>query len=132
MPTRKTILWLLTASILYLIAWNIGGGWLYAIIAIVLAFPLGSLLLSRINTRGIAIEQQCQDRCARGDILRTRVTIANGSRLPRFLLKLSGELAGGESSLLLVNAPGGGSTEAVMTFGPVSRGIFSGGSFLLS
>lgn len=132
MPTRKTILWLLAAILLYLIAWNIGGGWIYAIIAIVIAFPLGSILLSRVNTSRISISQQCLDRCTRGDTLRTRVTVSNASRLPRFLVRLSGELAGAESSLLLINAPGRSRHETMMTFGPVRRGIFSGASFLIS
>lgn len=132
MPTRKTIFWLLAAACLYLVAWNIGGGWLYSIIAILIAFPLASLLLSRFNTGGLSLAQDCRDRCVQGDDLRTEVVISNHGRLPRFFISLTGELAGGKSNLLLVHVPGRGSQRASMTFRSVRRGIFAGGEFSLA
>lgn len=132
MPTGKTIIWILTATVLYLIAWNVGGGWLYAIIALLVAFPLGSMLVSRYNTSGITISQECRDRYLHGETLRTTVTVSNTSRLPRFLLKISGKLAGGAASLLLVYAPGRSSHQVLLTFGPVRRGIYSGSEFQLA
>ncbi|RJQ46420.1 MAG: DUF58 domain-containing protein [Gaiellales bacterium] len=132
MPTRKSIIWLLAAAALYFIAWNIGGGWLYTIIAILIAFPLGSLIISRFNTGSISLTQECPDRCSQGDELSTTITIRNRSRLPRFLLDITGSLGGSDASLLLAHAGGASSREIPLVFSNVRRGIYTGGGFTLS
>lgn len=132
MPTKKTLTWLLAATALYLIAWNIGGGWLYAIIAILVAFPLGSVIMSRFNTRRVRVEMECPDRCTRGDELAARLRVANGSWLPRFLLNIRVGLAGSDASLLLVYTPARGSNDLMMDFNGLRRGVYSGSEVLLS
>jgi uncharacterized protein (DUF58 family) len=126
MPTKKTIFWILAAGVLYLIAWNIGGGWLYAIIAILIAFPLGSVILSRYNTSAITIEQLSPDRSSQGEDLRTTLVVENSSFLPRYLIRLTCDFAGGSSSMLLVRIEGKSRTSYHMTFSNVRRGIYSG------
>lgn len=132
MPTLKTLFWLIAAATFYLIAWNVGSGWLYILSAVMVAVPVASLLMGRFNTRGLSVTQKTEAQSVQGDDLLSQLTIRNGSRWPRFLLRLDVTLAGSSSSIFLPYIPGRGKQEAGLTLYDLDRGIYSGSEILVS
>lgn len=126
MPTRKTLFWLLAAAVLYLIAWNIGSGWLYTLTAMLLAFPLASLILGRVNIRHLEAEIDPVDSACAGDSLQTRLTLTNNSRLPRFFISLECELGGSAQNLFFSYIKGRGSISSSVVFTALRRGLYTG------
>ncbi len=132
MPTRKTIFWLTAALVMYLIAWNIGSGWLYILAALLIAFPLASLILSRANTRRLELELISPGEADSGGAVTAALVIRNRSRLPRFFLSLDCSL-GGSRQRLFIPAVGGKETcRLEARFSGLKRGIYPGGTALLT
>jgi len=101
MPTRKTLFWLIAAGLLYIIALNVGSGWLYVVIALLAAFPAASLGLSYLNTRRLQVKQYTSERAVQGESLISTIKITNTTLLPRFLLRLESSHGGGSARVLL-------------------------------
>src|SRR5665811_1086483 len=101
MPTRKTIYWLIAAAVLYLIAWNVGSGWLYVLTTLLLAFPLVSIPLSRASCRKVTVTMDAPQTATSGDKLPVLMEIRNQSWLPRFFLDLDCEYAGSRQRLFV-------------------------------
>lgn len=132
MPTRKTVFWLVAATALYFIAWNVGSGWLYILSAFVLAVPVASLALARFNTRNLDVQLSSSAETLQGDPLLAEITIANRSWLPRFLIKIDLDFAGSKSSILAPVLSGRRNHQARLDFPDVRRGIYPGAAVKLS
>lgn len=131
MPTRKIIFWLLAAAALYMISWNIGSGWLYTLTALLLAFPLVSFFLGRINTRRLDVTMTPADSARAGDSLKIRVALSNGSWLPRFFISLDCEFAGTEASLFFPYIGGRKNASDTLIFNDLKRGIYTGADVVI-
>lgn len=131
MPTRKIIFWLLAAASFYLIALNVGSGWLYVLTAATVAVPLASPALSRLNVRRIGLGQRSPGSSKQGNGLHAAVEVNNPSRLPRFFLGLEGVFGGSRSSLLIPFLRSRGRQEVRMKFENLVRGVYPGGEFSL-
>ncbi|MFA6002253.1 MAG: DUF58 domain-containing protein [Thermoleophilia bacterium] len=127
MPTRKTIFWFTAAIVLYLIAWNIGSGWLYILVAMLTGFPLTSILLTRLNTRGIKITQESAGTVSQGDSVSSRLTINNSSIFPRFFLRFKCYFGGAGNSALLPFLGGRRQGDLSLEFKDLRRGVYAGG-----
>lgn len=131
MPTRKTIYWLLGAASLYLIALNVGSGWLYVLISAMAALPLASPLLSRLNGRRIQVSQRSPGPALQGDGINAPVSLKNFSRLPCFFLRLEATFGGSGTSLLVPFLRGGSQKEARLGFSNLARGVYTESEFSL-
>jgi uncharacterized protein (DUF58 family) len=132
MPTRKTIYWLIAASILYLIAWNVGSGWLYVLTTLLLAFPLASIPLSRLNTRRIKLGIKAPPSATSGEKLPVLMEVRNLSWLPRFFLDLDCDYAGSHQRLFVSILGPRESREVILDFDGVQRGSYTGAHIRLS
>ncbi len=132
MPTRKTIFWLTGALVMYLIAWNIGSGWLYLLAALLIAFPLASLILSRANTRNLELELFSPGEAGSGGTVNATLFIRNRSRLPRFFLSLDCSLGGGRQRLFVPTVRGRETCRLETRFSGLKRGVYPGGTALLA
>lgn len=126
MPTRKTLYWLLAAALLYLIAWNVGAGWLYMLTTMLAAFPLASLILNRANIRRVEIVQDSPPAVTDGDRLAASFEIINPSFLPRFFLDLDCACAGSRRRLFLPVLGPKESRRVSLDFDDPHRGVYSG------
>ena len=100
MPTRKTIFWLLAAILLYLIALNVGSGWLYVVTSLLVTMPLAALILNRFNTGRLRVVQTSGEKAIHGESLFSRLEVTNQSLLPRFFLRFDCGFGGSATSLL--------------------------------
>ena len=132
MPTRKTIYWLIAAAILYLIAWNVGSGWLYVLTTLLLAFPLVSIPLSRMNTRKVTVTISGPPSVASGETLPVRMEVRNPSWLPRLFLDFDFDYAGSRRRLFVPALGPRESREVMLEFEDVRRGAYSGAASLLA
>ncbi|MBI5871207.1 MAG: DUF58 domain-containing protein [Actinobacteria bacterium] len=126
MPTRKTIYWLIAASSLYLIAWNVGSGWLYVLTTLLLAFPLVSIPLSRVNTRKISVGIKAPPSITNGETLPVMMEIRNLSWLPRFFLDLDCAFGGSHRRLFVSTLGPRESREVRLVFEGARRGSYAG------
>lgn len=127
MPTRKTVFWFSSAAILYLIAWNIGSGWLYVLVAMLTGFPLASMFLTRLNTRGINVSQEVAETASQGETVYSRLTLYNSSVFPCFFLRVNCSFGGAVTSSLLPFLGGRGRSDLSMEFRDIRRGVYAGG-----
>ena len=125
MPTRKTLYWLLAAVTLYLIAWNVGSGWLYVLTVLLTAFPLASLILSRINTRRIEPSLEVPPSATDGEMLPATLKITNPSYWPRFFLDLDCRYADSRQRLFLPLLGPRESRRISQVFDQPRRGLYS-------
>lgn len=132
MPTRKTFYWLFAAASFYAIAWNVGSGWLYILAALIAGAPLASVALSRINTAGVTLRQETTSSANQGDSIETRLNVQNGSRLPRFFLRLDGSYGGGSASMMLPWLKGRSVVRTRLGFTALARGVYPGGEYTIS
>lgn len=129
MPTRKTTFWLLAAASFYLIALNVGSGWLYVLTSAIVAVPLASPALSKLNGMRIRICQRSPGSAVQGAGLHAIVEFNNLSRLPRFFLRLEGAFGGSRSSLLMPFLRSRSRQEVQVEFKNLARGVYPGGEF---
>jgi len=132
MPTRKTIYWLIAAAFLYLIAWNVGSGWLYVLITLLLAFPLVSIPLSRASTRKVAVNITAPPSVTSGERLPVLMEIRNLSWLPRFFLDIDCTYAGSRRRLFVSALGPRESREVKLEFDRARRGSHAGAHIRLS
>lgn len=131
-PTRKTAYWVGAAALLYLIAWNVGSGWLYVIIAVLIAFPLGSLVLGRRNTGGVDAALSSPDRCRQGDPVTASLRITNHSRLPRLLLSFACDMGGVKASVFIDALKPRQISTIPFTFASMRRGVYPSAGITLT
>ncbi|MCL4472536.1 MAG: DUF58 domain-containing protein [Actinobacteria bacterium] len=132
MPTRKTLFWLIGASCLYLIAWNVGSGWLYILALLLAALPIASIIISRVNISRVTVELRAPASVSSGEDLPVSVEISNASLLPRFFLDIDIKYAGSKLKLFL---PALGSRESRLVeigIDDPRRGFFPGADVRLS
>lgn len=132
MPTGKTLYWLLAAATLYLIAWNVGSGWLYVLTVLLTAFPLASLILSRINIRRIEPRLEVPPSTTDGEMLPATLEITNPSYWPRFFLDLDCRYAGSRQRLFLPLLGPRESRRISYVFDQPRRGLYSGADVKIS
>lgn len=132
MPTRRTIYWLAAAGALYLIALNVGSGWLYVVTAALLAAPLTAPLLSRLNCRRLTVMQLCAGGAVQGEAAASQIEIANPNRLPRFFLQLDIYLGGSATSAVIPYLGPRQSCRLQLELAGLKRGVYPGGSVIVS
>ncbi len=132
MPTRRTFIWLAAALITYLIAWNVGSGWLYVVTALLVAFPLLSLAWSRLNVGAMDFELGTPATARHGDRVVASLRLVNRSRFPRWFLRLDLKAGGGRGHAFVPVLGGRESLQLAVTIADVQRGIYSGASLAVS
>ncbi len=80
------------AGFFFIAATNTLSGWLYVMSGVILALMAIALWLVRQNLRGLTVTRQVPEPVSVGDSLQLRLTLHNGSALPKTLLKLADRL----------------------------------------
>ncbi|MDO8736910.1 MAG: DUF58 domain-containing protein [Thermoleophilia bacterium] len=132
MPTRKTIYWLIAAVALYLIAWNVGSGWLYILTTLLIALPLVSIPLSRMNVRRLTVSITAPESLTSGELLPVLVEVRNNSWLPHFFLDIDFSYAGSRQKLFVSAMGPHESRELTLEFNDMRRGSYDSAQILIS
>jgi len=115
-----------------MIAWNVGSGWLYILTTLLLALPLVSIPLSRMNVRNVKGRITAPESLVSGEQLPVLVEIRNGSRLPRFFLDMDLAYAGSHQRLFISCLGPRETQEAILEFSDVRRGSYGGAQIRIS
>lgn len=132
MPTRKTFFWLLAAAMPYLIAFNVGSGWLYIVAAVLIALPLAGFILGRLNGRRLQLSQTVPGPATQGEGVLSMIRVENRSLLPCFFLRLDLNLAGASSSLMIPYLGPRSYCDAEAALDGLKRGIYRAGRISVS
>src|SRR5215207_5897288 len=123
----KPALVILLGLLLYAIASNVGAGWLYVIVAVLLGVVLVSVPLPWLGVRQVGITRRAPVVATAGEPFECTLEIENRGRLPRYMLEIEDHFAGDTGRAVAVRVRRG-QTEAVgYTVENPRRGVYAGG-----
>lgn len=134
--SRKALTILFLTIALFLIGTNIQTGWLFVIIAFLLALLAYSLVAPFVTTKGLSFERAISPEVFEGEEVPVSLKIINQARRARFLFEVGDEFfALGEEqkarySVALVKP--GGTVSVKYKLKAASRGVHRGGEITLS
>ncbi|HJQ30310.1 MAG TPA: DUF58 domain-containing protein [Rubrobacter sp.] len=115
--------------VLYLIATNVGAGWLYVVVAAMGALTLVSMPLPWWSVRGVEVTRRAPVVATAGEPFECSLEIENTGRLTRYLLEAEDRFAGDAGRALAVRVR---RVEPVRyTVENPRRGIYSGGDIII-
>lgn len=120
------------AGALYLIASSSGAGWLYTIPATLVAVLLVSAIGPLYSLRGIEVRRVSPATATAGRPLRCTLEVSNTGRLPRHLLEIQDNLAGGEGGIVVPRVKGSQTFRVEYEIAGSRRGVYEGGEMLLA
>src|SRR5829696_2254081 len=113
--------------VLYVIASNVGAGWLYVIVAVLAGVVLISAPLPWLGVRQVGITRRAPVVATAGEPFECTLEIENRGRLPRYMLEIEDHFAGDTGRAVAVRVRRG-QTEAVgYTVENPRRGVYAGG-----
>lgn len=92
MITRKAIIIFILTVAIFLIATNVQAGWLFVIVAALLALLAVSFLFPMINVRNIEARLVTPPEVFEGETMPVQIDLLNRGRWPRYFFKLTGDL----------------------------------------
>jgi uncharacterized protein (DUF58 family) len=113
--------------VLYLIASNVGAGWLYVVVAAILGLVLVSIPLPWLGVRRIGVARRAPVVATAGEPFECILELENNGRLPRYMIEVADRFAGGGGRAVAVRVRRGKpgvSTPAGRSSS--SRGLLSG------
>ncbi|MGH3100327.1 MAG: DUF58 domain-containing protein, partial [Thermoleophilia bacterium] len=123
----KPALVIFLGLVLYAIASNVGAGWLYVIVAVLVGVVLVSGPLPWLGVRQVGITRRAPVVATSGEPFECTLEIENRGRLPRYMLEIEDHFAGDTGRAVAVRVRRG-QTEAVgYTVENPRRGIYEGG-----
>src|SRR5215218_2641661 len=123
----KPALVIFLGLVLYAIASNVGAGWLYVIVAVLVGVVLVSGPLPWLGVRQVGITRRAPVVATAGEPFECTLEIENGGRLPRYMLEIEDHFAGDTGRAVAVRVRRG-QTEAVgYTVENPRRGVYAGG-----
>ena len=88
--------------VLYVIASNVGAGWLYVIVAVLVGMVLVSVPLPWLAVRGIGVARRAPVVATAGEPFECSLQIENTGRLPRYMLEVEDRFAGDTGRVVAV------------------------------
>ena len=117
--------------VLYLIATNVGAGWLYVVVAALGALTLVSVPLPWWSVRGVEVARRAPVVATAGEPFECSLQIENTGRLPRYLLEVEDRFAGDVGRAVAIRVRRRQPEVVTYTVENPRRGIYSGGEILV-
>lgn len=117
--------------VLYLIATNVGAGWLYVVAATLGAVLLVSVPVPWWNARGLRVTRRAPVVATAGEPFECSLQIENTGRLARYLLELEDRFAGDAGRAVAVRVRRGQPEVVRYTVENPRRGIYTGGDIVV-
>ena len=128
---RKPALVVFLGLVLYVIASNVGAGWLYVIVALLVGVVLVSVPLPWLGVRQVAVSRRAPVVATAGEPFECSLQLENRGRLPRYMLEIEDHFAGDTGRAVAVRVRRG-ETEAVgYTVENPRRGVYAGGEVVV-
>src|SRR5215207_617842 len=123
----KPALVILLGLLLYAIASNVGAGWLYVIVAVLVGVVLVSGPLPWLGVRQVGITRRAPVVATAGEPFECTLEIENRGRLPRYMLEIEDHFAGDTGRAVAVRVRRGQTEEVGYTVENPRRGVYAGG-----
>jgi uncharacterized protein (DUF58 family) len=127
----KPALIIFLGLVLYLIASNVGAGWLYVTVAALAGVVLISLPLPWLGVRHVGIKRRVPVVATAGEPFECSLEIENEGRLPRYMLEVEDRFAGDTGRTVAVRVRRGETETVGYTVENPRRGIYTGGEVVV-
>src|SRR5918995_2979961 len=117
--------------VLYLIASNVGAGWLYVTVAALAGAVLISLPLPWLGVRHVGIARRAPVVATAGEPFECSLEIRNNGRLPRYMIEVEDRFAGDTGRAVAVRVRRGETETVGYTVENPRRGIYAGGDVVV-
>jgi uncharacterized protein (DUF58 family) len=117
--------------VLYLIASNVGAGWLYVVVAALLGMVLVSIPLPWLAVRRIEVRRQAPLVATAGEPFECALELKNTGRLPRFMVETLDSFAGDAGRAVAVRVRRARPETVRYTVENPRRGVYAGGEALV-
>ena len=117
--------------VLYLIASNVGAGWLYVVVAALLGMVLVSIPLPWLGVRRIGVTRRAPVVATAGEPFECALELENTGRFPRFLIEVKDRFAGDSGRAVAVRVRRGKPETVRYTVENPRRGIYAGGEIVV-
>ena len=117
--------------VLYLIASNVGAGWLYVVVAAILGLVLVSIPLPWLGVRRIGVARRAPVVATAGEPFECALELENTGRLPRYMIEVADRFAGDEGRAVAVRVRRGRPETVGYTVENPRRGIYAGGEVVV-
>ena len=127
----KPALVVFLGAVLYVIASNVGAGWLYVLVATLVGVVLISAPLPWLGVRGVGVTRRVPLVATAGEPFECSVQIANRGRLPRYMLEVEDRFAGDRGRVVVIRVRRGETETLGYTVENPRRGIYAGGDVVI-
>ena len=117
--------------VLYLIATNVGAGWLYVVVAAMAGVALVSVPLPWWAVRGVKVVRRAPVVAKAGEPFECSLKIENAVRLPRYLLEVEDRFAGDRGRAVVLRARRHRPEVVRYTVENPRRGVYGGGEVVV-
>ena len=117
--------------VLYLIASNVGAGWLYVVVAAILGLVLVSIPLPWLGVRRIGVARRAPLVATAGEPFECKLELENTGRLPRYMIEAEDRFAGDRGRAVAVRVRRGKPEAVGYTVENPRRGIYAGGEVVV-
>ena len=117
--------------VLYLIASNVGAGWLYVVVAAILGLVLVSIPLPWLGVRRIGVARRAPVVATAGEPFECSLELENNGRLPRYMIEVADRFAGDAGRAVAVRVRRGRPETVGYTVENPRRGIYAGGEVVV-
>jgi uncharacterized protein (DUF58 family) len=116
---------------LYLIASNVGAGWLYVVVASMIGLLLVSAPLPWLGVRRIGVKRRSPVVATAGEPFECSLTLENEGRLPRYAIEVRDRFAGDSGRAVAVRVRRGRPETVGYTVENPRRGVYAGGEVVV-
>jgi uncharacterized protein (DUF58 family) len=117
--------------VLYVIASNVGAGWLYVIVAALAGVVLISAPLPWLSVRNVGITRRAPVVATAGEPFECSLEIENKGHLPRYMIEVEDRFAGDRGRAVAVRVRRGETETVGYTVENPRRGIYAGGEVVI-
>src|SRR5918994_2874854 len=117
--------------VLYLIASNVGAGWLYVIVAALAGIVLISIPLPWLGVRHVGITRRAPVVATASEPFECSLEVENRGRLPRYMIEVDDSFAGDRGRAVAMRVRRGESETLGYTVENPRRGIYAGGDVVV-
>src|SRR5918994_519261 len=117
--------------VLYLIASNVGAGWLYVIVAALAGIVLISIPLPWLGVRHVGITRRAPVVATAGEPFECSLEVENRGRLPRYMIEVEDSFAGDRGRAVAMRVRRGETETLGYTVENPRRGIYAGGDVVV-
>ncbi len=127
----KPVLIVGLGCVLYLIASNVGAGWLYVVVAAIGGVVLVSAPLPWWSVRGVEVTRRAPAVATAGEPFECSLEVENKGRLARYVLEVEDRFAGGTGRVVAVRVRPGRPEVLRYTVESPRRGVYAGGDLVV-